>query len=98
MSMALNGSRRPLAKCASADSRKPPIRSAKWKLRLMVSLRQNGSAVAPSRAGRTITSLWVMRRICQFWVPRVKVWPVVASQTNSSSSSPMVAPLSAWRN
>ena len=71
------------------------MRCAKWKLRLMFSARQKGGAVAVGRAVFTSTSLCVMRWICQFCVPRVNVSPTVASQTNSSSSSPMAAPESA---
>ena len=64
----------------------------------MASARQNGGAVPVGRAVCTSTSLWVMRWTRQVCAPRLKVWPTVASQTNSSSSSPMTAPDSAWRS
>ena len=74
------------------------MRLEKWKPRLKPSARQKGSDVAAGAAARTSTSLWVMRWTCQFCVPRLKVCPTVASQTNSSSSSPIRAPESAWRS
>ena len=64
----------------------------------MFSARQNGGAAAFGGAGFASTSLWVMRWTRQLWAPRVNVWPTVASHTNSSSNSPIKAPLSASRN
>jgi hypothetical protein len=74
------------------------MRADRWKLRDRLSERQNGGAVESCVVGRASTSLWVMRWICQFCEPKVNTWPVEASQTNSSSSSPTAAPVSAWRS
>ena len=69
----------------------------KWKSRWPPSPFQKGRSTVRAGAGVTKTSLWVILRIVQFCVPRVKDWPSEDSHTNSSSSSPRRAPESSRR-